>query len=153
MDDGFGLLWVLNHGVGAVGTLETEEMPPDSSLIQRFPRPLPGLIPLTPWHFRPLAERLRARLLSPLRGDQQATAGSVMDVKVLTLKGALGSRCRWIPISVGTQRGWYEDALQGLVTTRWTARDVDTAPLLHPLGHALGLDLRRRLHLSQGLPA
>ena len=39
------------------------------------------------------------------------------------------------------------------MTTRRTSRDVDTRPLLHPLGHALWLRLRRWVHLSQGLAA
>ena len=153
MDEVFGGLWVLNEGVGAGGTLETEGLHLENPLMQRLPGHLPGLIPLAPCRFYPLAERLRTRLLSPLRGDQPATAGAVMDVEVLTLKGSLGSWCRRSPISLGTQRRWYGDVLQGLVTTRRTARDVDAGPLLHPLRHTLGLGLRRRLHLSQGLPA
>ena len=68
-----------------------------------LPRHLSGLIPVTQRRSPQLAERLCARLVSPLRGDQQATAGSVMDVKVLALKGALESRCRWSPISARAQ--------------------------------------------------
>ena len=147
------MLWVLNDGVGAGGTLETEGLPLESSLIQRLPRHLSVLIPLTPCRFHPLAERLRAPLLSPLPGDQPATAGSVLHIEALAFKGSLGSRCRWIPISLGTQCRRDGDALKGLVTTCRTAGDVDARPLLHPLRHAFGFGLRRRLHLSQGLPA
>jgi hypothetical protein len=68
VDEVFSGLWVLNDGVGAAGTLETEGEPLESPLIQRLLRQLLGLILLTQRRSHPLTERLCARPLSPLRG-------------------------------------------------------------------------------------
>src|SRR5687768_538403 len=91
--------------------------------------------PLTP------TDRASART-SPIAAtgvDQQATAGSVMDVEPLALKGSLGSRCRWVPVALDAQRRWHGDAFKRLVTTCRTPHDVDAGPPLHPLRHALRL--------------
>jgi len=86
----------MNSGVCGIVLLQT----PSPVVL----RPLPGLIPVTQRRSHPPAECLRARLLSPLRGDQQATAGSMMDVEALALKGSLGSQCRRIPVALGAHR-------------------------------------------------
>ena len=58
-------------------------------------------------------------------------------------------------VSVGlvTERHGHQMALEGLMTTDRTARDVDPRPLLHPLEHTFGLRGAWRFELSQGLAA
>ena len=52
-----------------------------------------------------------------------------MDVWTHTLQAVSGTRWRRVPITMGAQRRWHRDPLQGLVTTGGTPCDVDTAPL------------------------
>jgi hypothetical protein len=117
------------------------------------PRPLPGLIPVTPRCSHRRAGRLHAPPRSPLPVgiNQQWLAPCWMSRR--SRLGLLKRGRWWVSVSLGAQHRWHRDTLKGLVTTCRTPRDVDAGPPLHLLRHALRLRWRRWLHLPQCLPA
>ncbi len=72
---------------------------------------------------------------------------------MLAYRGVLRPGFWRLSVGLVTERHRHQMALEGLMTTDRTARDVDTRPLLHPLEHTLGLRGAWRLELPQGLAA
>ena len=60
------------------------------------------------------------------------------EVERLTCQEGSRRRQGWVPGVRDAKRRRQRVAFQGLMPTRWTARDVDTGPELHPLGDTLG---------------
>ena len=86
----------MRSGIGGIASEQTRR--------EGLPRHSLGLSPVTPRCSHRLAERLRARPLSPLPvGDHPTAACSVTEVEALALKGSLRAQCRWVSVAVRPQ--------------------------------------------------